>query len=337
MKQAPLNNLKIGIDLMGSDTAPSILLEAICQFSKNCKGIDFVVIGTEEVESVFLELKETYHLQNVSLLIVKNSISLNENPLVAVRRKKDSSICEGLNLLKHKKIDAFVSAGNTGAITTAAKMLLDMLPNTTRPALLAVLPTKKNPLAILDVGANVTHKAENLVQFAMMGIAFQNTRGITKPIVGLLNIGSEEKKGTVEIRKAYQELQKKSLLNNNFIFAGNIEGKEVFEGSIDVLVTDGFTGNVFLKTAEGTASFILQHFYSQMPEKDPAIKTFLADLENRLHYTEYPGAILCGVDGIVIKCHSYSTTVEIVSGIKGAINLVESNFLERLKTFLKNP
>ncbi|MBI5346511.1 MAG: hypothetical protein HZB76_05155 [Chlamydiae bacterium] len=153
----------------------------------------------------------------------------------------------------------------------------------------------------------------------------------------IINIGSEEKKGTVEIRKAYQELQKKSLLNNNFIFAGNIEGKEVFEGSIDVLVTDGFTGNVFLKTAEGTASFILQHFYSQMPEKDPAIKTFLADLENRLHYTEYPGAILCGVDGIVIKCHSYSTTVEIVSGIKGAINLVESNFLERLKTFLKNP
>jgi phosphate acyltransferase len=334
--KAPLNNKpKIGIDLMGSENAPNLLLKEVFNLAEKTDDVDFVIIGTEEIESFFSELKEKTHRKSpINAVFVKNLISMEENPLVAIRRKKDSSVCVGMKLLKQKEIDAFVSAGNTGAIIASAKMFLNMLPSISRPGLLAVLPTKKNPIAILDVGANISHKAENLMQFAFMGAGFQKTRGIKKPKIGLLNIGSEEKKGTLEIRKAYQDLQKMALLKDNFIFSGNIEGKEVFEGLVDVLVTDGFTGNVFLKTAEGTANFILDYITTNLTEKNINIKSVLTDLENRLHHSEYPGAILCGVEGLVIKCHSYSSPNDFANGVKGAIALVKNNFMELLQSYL---
>ncbi len=189
---------------------------------------------------------------------------MDDDPLIAVRRKKDSSLCQGLQYLKEKKIDAFVSAGNTGALLFAAKTTLKTLKGIDRPALLALLPTKKKEVAVLDVGANLSLKPDHIVQFAQMGIAYQKSRGIENPIVGLLNIGIEAKKGTPQLQEAYLKLD--AMNRDQPFFAGNIEGKDVFHGNIDVLVTDGFTGNVFLKTAEGIAAFILEQL-EQAPEK----------------------------------------------------------------------
>lgn len=203
---------------------------------------------------------------------------------------------------------------------------------------MTLIPTKLEPVAVLDVGANVNVKAENLLQFAQMGIAYQKTRGIKHPTVGLLNIGEEKQKGTPELRKAYEILE---TLNRDApfdapIFIGNIEGRNVFHGNIDVLITDGFTGNVFLKTAEGIAGFILDQLEKvKLAEIFPQLKNMINPLRHRLHYAEYPGAILCGVEGIVIKCHGESTPEAFINSIKGASHLVRHFFLEKIKSELK--
>jgi glycerol-3-phosphate acyltransferase PlsX len=160
-----------------------------------------------------------------------------------------------------------------------------------------------------------------------MGVAFQKSRGIPTPKVGLLNIGSEAKKGTPELRAAYEAIREKSR-SSTFTFVGNIEAREVFHGGIDVLVTDGFTGNIFLKTAEGIGMVILEELEASAHGKDLSLKPVLAELRQHLHYAEYPGALLCGVKGIVIKCHGNATTQSILSSIHSATRLVEHKFLE---------
>lgn len=324
---------RIGIDLLGSDTAPEQLLEAVLDFLKEIEGeAELTLFGTED-----LFAKYSFP-EGIVLCPVKEIITMEDDPLVAVRRKKDSSICVGVQKLRHFEIDAFVTAGNTGAVMASASIGLPMLPGIEYPALLALIPTKTHPVAVLDVGANVNVKAEHLFQFALMGMAFQKARDIAKPTVGLLNIGIEKQKGTPELRKAYEFLQ---TLNRDCpidspIFVGNIEGRDVFHGEIDVLVTDGFTGNVFLKTSEGIAAFILEQLENLGSiESVPYLKEMLGKLKPRLHYAEYPGAILCGVDGIVIKCHGSSSPKALVNSIKGGVRLVKHFFLEKIKSELE--
>lgn len=318
------NKIRIGIDLMGNDNSPDEILRAILTLreSETCHLIPFIS-------------EDALHLANapgMEFVITKEFIAMDESPLVAIRRKKDSSIYQGMLHLKEGLIDAFISAGNTGALMASAKMVLPSLPNVSRPALLALLPTKKEPLAVLDVGASVDNKSEHLVQFALMGAAFQKCRKNQKPKIALLNIGSEEQKGTSELKKAYQELKKISdAPKAKFEFVGNAEGKEVFEGLIDVLVTPGFTGNIFLKTAEGIANFIIDSLEKKVSEQGLPI---LLDLQKRLHYDEYPGAILCGVDGIIIKCHGYSSPKAILNAIRETEKLVAENFLLTMKRYL---
>lgn len=298
---------KIGIDLMGNDNAPQVLLDALRGLSLP-SGVELIVIGTPEFEKSAAPFK---------FIAAPEVIGMEEHPLLALRRKKNASTNIGMRLLKTGKLDAFVSAGNTGALVSSAKMILSTLPGILRPCLLTLMPTKKNPVAVLDVGANVQVKAAHLVQFALIGAAYQKTRGIKMPNVGLLNIGSEAVKGTSELRIAYNELQKKT----SFRFAGNIEGKSVFDGDVDVLVTDGFTGNVFLKTAEGIASLILDRIQGSSTE----LKKFQS-----LHYAEYPGALLAGIRGIVIKCHGYSTPKGFTNAVLGAIELAKEGFVQKL-------
>ena len=180
-------------------------------------------------------------------------------------------------------------------------------------------------MAVLDVGANVAIQTEHFMQFAQMGIAYQKSLGIIHPTVGLLNIGAEEKKGTPQLREAYQKLQE--LNHSSQIFLGNVEGKDVFQGKVDVLVTDGFTGNVFLKTAEGIGAFILD----LLNDSAFGLGGLLSKLKQRLHWSEYPGAILCGVDGIVIKCHGDGSPKAVINSIKEAVRLVEQDFIDKIK------
>ena len=258
---------------------------------------------------------------------------MEEAPLSAIRSKKQSSICVGIKMLQEKRLQAFISSGNTGALMSAAKLSLPMLSNIDRPALLTLLPTRQNEIAVLDVGANTSYKAHHLVEFALIGTAFQKVRGIDHPRVGLLNIGPEAKKGTPELREAYRCLSE--MPSSQLNFAGNIEARDVFQGEIDVLITDGFTGNIFLKTAEGIASVVLDQLEETSQEEcSPHLKKVLAEMRQRLHYAEYPGAILCGVDGIVMKCHGNAASQSTINTIVSSIRLVEHRFLEQVKAIL---
>lgn len=239
-------------------------------------------------------------------------------------------------MLQEKKLDAFISAGNTGALVASAKMCLRMLPGIARPALLALMPTQKKEVAVIDIGANISYKVEHLLQFAQMGIAYQKSRGINYPTVGLLNIGTEQKKGTPTLREAYKQLQALNQTSSaSPTFVGNIEGRDVFKGGIDILVTDGFTGNIFLKTAEGIASFILDELWERMEQEATlSVKQAFGSLHHRLSHTEFPGAIICGIDGVVVKCHGNAAPAALISSIKGAIRLVEHQFLSKIKAQL---
>ncbi len=334
MSKEDLHRPRIGIDLLGCEIPGKKLLEDLTKFDfQGEHPPKFTLFATKEI---FAQVSTP---DDFTCHEVTETISMDEDPLTAVRRKKDSSLIVGIQQLKHYELDAFISAGNTGALLAAATLSLPTLPGIDRPALITLIPTKQDPIAVLDVGANVSAKAENLLQFAQMGIAYQKTRGIKHPSVGLLNIGEEKQKGTPELRKAYKILQalNKDAPIDTPVFIGNIEGRDVFHGNIDVLITDGFTGNVFLKTAEGIAAFILEQMQTLGPlESLPDIKSIIASLRHRLDYAEYPGALLCGVEGIVMKCHGESTPDAFINSIKGASRLVHNFFLEKLKKELSS-
>lgn len=235
----------------------------------------------------------------------------------------------GLKMLKEKKIDALISAGNTGALVLSSKIILGTFPKVLRPALLSMIPTKKSPLVALDLGANVQYKAKHLVQFASMASSYLQILGKCRPKIGLLNIGEEALKGTSERKLAHKELSANKF---SFDFVGNVEGKSVFDGNIDALITDGFTGNIFLKTAEGVANLIFDKIQSKLSKDSP--EDDLYDLKKHLHYSEYPGALLLGVKGIVVKCHGYSTPEAFVHAILEAAKLAQKNFVESFKNCL---
>ena len=322
--------IHIGIDLMGSDTPFDVFFDVICHIAKKLSHqITFTLLGTKETKPLFLK-KAKPHLANVHFHKVSTSISMHENPLFAIRKKKNSSMFEGLKLLKEKKLDIFLSTGNTGALMTGAKMILPSICPKIRPALLTFMPSKTHPFVVLDIGANIACKTQHFIHFALMGMAFQKAQGIKQPKIGLLNIGTEEKKGTSEIQKAFTTLKHiEQRLNKDFIFLGNVEGREVFERKVDVLVTDGFTGNVFLKTAEGIASFVLDLVKEKIKEEK-----LYYDLHKHLYYGEHPGALLIGTDAMIIKCHGKSSSLAIKNAIFGSLRLLENNFLTKFKKIL---
>ncbi len=317
------SKVRLGIDLMGSDTPPQDLVQALIELSEESFPAEFFIFAAPDV----IIPKNLHHIPCL------DTITMEDDPITAFRNKKNSSICIGIKYLQEKKIDAFLSPGNTGALLIAAKTILKTLPNIDRPALLTLLPTHKKEVAVLDVGANLSLKSHHLLQLAAMGIAYQKSRGISHPTVGLLNIGTEATKGTQELRDAYTKLE--TLNRDRPTFLGNIEGKDVFRGDIDVLVTDGFTGNIFLKTAEGLAAFILQQLEQRVLIGSPSLIHEITSLKDRLYVAEHPGAVLCGVDGIVIKCHGDITPTHFISSIKGAARLVQHQLLEKITLNLK--
>ncbi len=327
--------MRIGIDLMGSDCSPAVLFKAIEQAAEEFPQVNLVTFVTQAALDEILSQSSTRHplrRAHLEFQIVSDVIEMQDEPLLAIRQKKNSSLALGVKLLKKRYLDGFVSAGNTGALIAGATLSLPLLPGIKRPALLATLPTEKGDVAIIDVGGNVCCKAYHLVQFAQLAVAYQRCcQKIEQPRVGLLNIGVESKKGTSEVRQAYQLLQEQSQ-RGEMQFVGNIEGREVFQGVVDVLVTDGFTGNVLLKTSEGVSSFILQQIHQTLKEFVPEKSR---DILRYLHYQfdseEYNGAIICGVDCVVVKCHGHSTAKGLFQGIQGAIQLVQNGFIQQIK------
>lgn len=335
--------MRIGIDLMGSDTSPNILYEAVTQAAEQLDVThSLIVFATGEVvrDLVGVRHPALHSIRNacIEFHVASEVIEMADDPLIVVRRKKSSSLVTGIRLLKKRVLDAFVSAGNTGALIASATLSLPMLPGISRPALITNLPTQKGNLLVLDVGGNLHCKARHLVQFAHLGAAFQrSTKELKSPKVGLLNIGAESKKGTVEHRHAYSFLESQAALYSrldapHFVFTGNIEAREVFHGNVDVLVTDGFTGNVLLKSSEGIALFIFELLQKSLGAiQSSEIEKVLQELKSQFNYAEYPGAFVCGVDGVVVKCHGNSSSHAMLNGIKGAAELVRRGVVEQIK------
>ena len=334
---------------MGSDSPPEVLFQAARDVVKQCDNSTVLVLfGTGRFIDVFLARYRRHppssHAGRLEFVRTEDVITMEDAPLLAVRRKKHSSIVMAMQMLRDKQIDAFVSAGNTGALVASATMLLSPLPGIERPALLALLPTLRGSVAVLDIGGHVDSKAQHLLQFARMGAAYQRcSENLERPTVGLLNIGVEAQKGTKNLRNAYQLLQEhcakleKGAAEKQMFFVGNMEGREVFQGHVDVLVCDGFSGNIFLKTAEGVSTFILDYL-SQAFEEAPTveIRQVFEELRRHVNYAEYPGAILCGVEGVVIKCHGCSSSQAMINGIKGAIRLLKNDLLAKMQFQLKD-
>lgn len=323
------SSVSIGIDLMGGDQSPHLLFDAVIQaaihLGPECSLHAFL---TQEVADLLKDKEiNSPACSKIFFHISDQVIEMSDEPLWAIRHKKNSSIILALRQLKKKSLDAFVSLGNTGALIAGSALMLPLLPGIKRPALLATLPAAIGRISLLDVGGSVSYKAEHLVRFALMGACFERVHfGIDVPNVGLLNVGAESKKGTSEHRLAYQMLS--GLKEHKLNFIGNLEGFEIFQGKVHVVVTDGFTGNILLKSAEGIASYMIDFLRKSKSEE---AKIF----EARFSSDEHPGAILLGVEGVVVKCHGASSSTALFSGIKAAASYIKKDLIPKLKHALK--
>lgn len=323
---------------MGGDNPPELFFPAVIEAAKRLSSKQsLLVIATksacDQLYAIVHSALPSKKIARISFLECKEVINMMDNPLTAVRRKKNSSIVLGMHLLKENKIQAFVSCGNTGALVASAAIHLQLLPGISHPALLAHLPTDKGFLAVLDAGGNIFSKAEQLVRFAFLGAAYQRAlQGISTPAVGLLNVGIESHKGTVEVKQAYEILKQRCSdaeaqgIDSSIDFVGNIEGRDIFKGTVDVLITDGFTGNVLLKTAEGVAAFIFDSLQKKIGHSK---KETLNQLKKQFNYAEYPGAIVCGIDRIVIKVHGNASSESLLASIERAIECIEKDVLSQ--------
>jgi glycerol-3-phosphate acyltransferase PlsX len=325
--------IRIALDAMGGDNAPTEIIKGGLEALKEDDEIDVVFLGPEYV---LHEEFEKCGCKDRDLIIAPASevIEMGESPVAAIKSKRDSSIVVGIELLKNKEVAGFVSAGNTGAVVTAATLMLGKKKGVSRPALGAVFGFPVGPILCLDIGANSECKPDMLVQFAHMGSVYmERVYGIPEPRIALLSNGEEESKGNKEVQKAYKLLKKAKI---NFI--GNVEGRHLSKGIADVLVTDGFTGNVLLKMGEGLGEMLLQSLWQAVdgnPKLNEAAKLLnpvLHSVISTLDYTEYGGAYLLGVDGNVVVAHGRSNAKAIKNAIEKAKRVVQHEVVEFIKT-----
>jgi glycerol-3-phosphate acyltransferase PlsX len=320
----------IAVDAMGGDRAPGVVVQGAVEAARELD-IPLILVGDSELIAQELERYPTDDLP-ISLKHASEVVGMDESPAAALRRKKDSSILVASELVKRGEASALVSAGNTGAVTVAAKLRLGMLKGVERPAIAALLPTLKGVTMLLDVGATVDCKPKHLFQFAVMGEVY--TRYILKveaPEVGLLSIGEEDAKGNEVTRDAFRLLK-----NSSINFVGNVEGKEVYQGKTDVIVCDGFTGNVALKISESAAEMLgelLRIEFSKSWRTKAAfflLRRSFRGFRRTIDYTEYGGAPLLGINAPCIIAHGGSTSKAIMNAIRVAGEFVSNRVNERI-------
>ena len=327
--------IKIAVDSMGSDNSPYSEVEGAVQAAK-AYGVNVILVGKESLLAPLLKEAGGAGLSSIEIRNATQVITMDEPPTAALRRKKDSSIRVAAELVRDKTASGLVSAGNTGAIMAISKMVFGAVPGVDRPALAAILPTLAGHAVVLDVGANVTCKPHHLVQFAVMGHLFsKKIIGVASPRVGLMSVGEEESKGndlTKEVHKALKQLH----LN----FIGNVEGRDLYNGRADVIVCDGFTGNVALKTSEGLIEAVLKLLKDELSRNLKAkLGALLSQqsfkrLKKRLDYSEYGGAPLIGLRGVSIICHGRSSSNAIKNAIRVAREYAENQVNAKLEAEL---
>ena len=325
--------MKILIDAMGGDNAPKCVIEGALQAISQEDDFNIILVGKQEVLSEMLS-KYSYDSERIEILPASEVVEMCDTPTDAIRKKTDSSMVVGLNALVEGKGDIFISAGNTGALVAGSTLLVKRMPGIKRPPIATQLPTRTGSVLLLDAGANADCKPAYLEQFALMGSIYMNkVVGVENPRVGLVNNGAEEEKGSLLTKEAYQHL--KALPIN---FVGNAEGRELIGGDFDVIVTDGFTGNIILKFLEGTASLIISELKKAIMGSAKSkfgglfIKDSLRAFKKKFDYTEYGGALLLGLKKGVIKAHGSSDAKAISSAVLVARKFVFSQVVEEIQT-----
>ena len=316
--------MKIALDAMGGDYAPAVTIEGAIETVDDFEGIDIILVGDEN--SIRRELDSKRYLPNrISIKHASQVVGMDESPAVAIRKKRDSSISKAIELVKNGEADAMVSAGHSGAVMATALLFLRASPGVDRPAIATIMPTLKAPFVLIDAGANLHCKPENLFQFGLMGSAYCSAiLGRTEPKVALLSIGEEDTKGN-ELTKESFKLLKKADIN----FIGNVDGKDIFTGIADVVVCDGFTGNVVLKTSEGLADAIVKILKREIAEQSVGrlgyllMKSALISFKKKTDYDEYGGAPLLGINGTCIISHGRSTAKAIKNALRVAADFSE--------------
>ena len=320
----------LAVDAMGGDHGPSVTVPASLRFLEDAPDARVILVGRPDaIEDSLANEKPNDRL---SVQAAAEVVDMDEPPADALRKKKDSSLRVAINLVKDGTADGCVSAGNTGALMAIARFVLKTLPGIDRPAIASQLPTKTGVTTALDLGANVNCTAEQLVQFAVMGSALvAAVDGIDRPTVGLLNIGEEDIKGNDVVKEA-AELLKSSGLN----FHGNIEGDDIYKGTTDVVVCDGFVGNVALKTSEGLATMLYEFLRAEFT-RNPATRIaalfaypVLMAFKRRIDPRRYNGATLVGLKGVVVKSHGGADVFAFANAIKRAYAEVEHGVLDKI-------
>lgn len=331
--------MKIAIDGMGGDNAPKAVVDGIIQAIKEYKDIEVYITGPKEL--IEEELKKHEFISNcITVIDATEVIEPNEHPVMAIRKKKDSSICKALKLVKDGECDAVISGGSTGAFLAGCTLIVGRIKGVDRPALAPIMPGKNGSFMIIDAGANIDCKPSYLTQFAHMGkIYYQGVLGNEKPSVGLVNIGAEEEKGNELTKAAFKLLKEEQNLN----FVGNVEPRDVSAGDVNVLVCDGFTGNTILKMYEGVASTLLSMMKNEILDGGIRgklgallLKPVFKSLKVKFDYKEYGGAPFLGVDGICIKAHGSSDGKAFKNAIRQTKTFYDNDVLAKIKEELQN-
>ena len=326
--------IKIAVDAMGGDGSPKKIIDGIILNNKSNKNIFYKIFGDQNQISELIKNKidnkfyEIIHTDKV--------IKSTDSPLEGAKRGKETSMWLAIQSVKEKMADIVISAGNTGALLVVAKLNLKMIENIDKPALSALWPNKKGMSVVLDLGANIECSSKNLMDFSIMGASlYTSLYPDEKPNVALLNIGSEELKGNETIKETFQILNEKN--SNNYNFAGYIEGNHLMDGDVNVIVSDGFTGNVALKTAEGTANFITSELKKTMTGNIIGKISSLLNISNlkkfkkRLDPRLYNGAIFIGLDSPVVKSHGGTDYVGFSNSLDVCHRIVKGNLIEKIK------
>ncbi|KKN38450.1 hypothetical protein LCGC14_0753270 [marine sediment metagenome] len=328
--------IKIAVDAMGGDLAPKEIVEGAKDACRDNQNIEIILVGRPEKVEPFLVQKKASDnnaLKQIELRAADQTIGMHESAAMAVKTKKDSSIVVGLELVKNDQADAFISAGNTGAVMAAALLKLGRIKGIQRPAIAVTIPTSEKPIVLIDAGANLDCKPANLVQFALMGTAFsEKVLGVKNPKVGLLNVGSEKGKGTETVKAAHDLLE-----NAPIDFFGNVEGRDVTLGTADVVVCDGFVGNIVLKSLEGLASVMFNEIKDVINATTVnkvgglLLARSLKKLKHRLSQDTYGAAELLGVNGICLISHGSSNRNAIKNSIMTAETSVKKDIIQKIQ------
>ncbi len=329
--------MRIAVDAMGGDQGPEVVVAGAVEAARARPGLfEILLVGQRDRVTALVEGQAPREAR-IEVIHASQVIEMSEPPASAFRKKKDSSIAVATRLVKEGRADAFISAGNTGAVVASSLVTLGRLAGISRPAISTLWPNKKKGAVVLDVGANYECTPKNLVQFAVMGETYARYQlGIEKPRIGLLNIGEERSKGTELVRVAYDLLEKE-----NMNFVGNVEGRDVFDGAADVVVCDGFVGNIILKFSESIYSFLAHMVKDEIRKGIIAtagafmMKGAFKAVQSQLDYAEYGGAPLLGVNGVTIISHGKSSSRAIKNAILAAEKSIKSKINLRIEERLK--